>query len=142
VSIRIPYKKYPTQHTPCGFCYAASIPVNIALPVENSPRSKRFDAIIDSGAASCLFHAGIGRSIGLEIEKGEMAETQGVAGPSAIFLHDIFLYAPGGIISTRAGFSDALPIAGLLGMSGFFENFKVLFDATTLCCELERIFQS
>jgi hypothetical protein len=144
VSIKIPYKKYPTPHTACGFYYAASIPVNIALPARNSPRSKRFDAIIDSGASGCLFHASIGRSIGLEleIEKGEMAETQGVAGPSAIFLHDICLYAPGGIIATRAGFSDALPIAGLLGMAGFFENFKVMFDSTALRCELERIYQA
>lgn len=141
MSIKIPYKKYPTPHTASGFYYAASLPVSIALPAKNSPRSKRFDAIIDSGASGCLFHASIGRSIGLEIEKGETAHTQGIAGPSAIFLHDVSLYAPGGIIATRAGFSDALPVAGLLGMAGFFENFKVLFDSSALCCELERIYQ-
>ncbi|MFZ0794340.1 MAG: hypothetical protein WAM65_11245, partial [Candidatus Korobacteraceae bacterium] len=60
----------------------------------------------------------------------------------AIYLHDISLYAPGGIITTRAGFSDNLPIAGLLGMAGFFENYKISFDPVTLRCELERLYQA
>jgi len=116
--------------------------VNIALPVKNSPRSKRFDAIIDSGASGCLFYASIGRAIGLEIEKGKTAETMGVSGPTKIFLHDISLYAPGGIIETPAGFSDDLPIAGLLGMLGFFDHFKITFDPTALRVELERLYHA
>jgi len=142
VSLKIPYKKYPAPQTPGGFLYAASIAVNIALPEKNSPRSKRFDAVIDSGASGCLFHASIGRGIGLEIEKGEMTQTMGVAGSSNIFLHDISLYAPGGIIATRAGFSDDLPLAGLLGMAGFFEHFKIVFDPIAHCVELERLFRA
>jgi hypothetical protein len=142
VSLKIPYKKYPAPQTPGGFLYAASIPVNIALPAKNAPRSKRFDAVIDSGASGCLFHASIGRAIGLEIEKGEMTQTMGVAGSSNIFLHDISLYAPGGIIATRAGFSDDLPLAGLLGMAGFFEHFKIVFDPIAHCVELERLFRA
>lgn len=70
MSLKIPYRKYPAPNAPSGFCYAASVPVNIGLPAKNAPRSKRFDAIIDSGASACLFHASIGRAIGLDIEKG------------------------------------------------------------------------
>jgi len=59
-----------------------------------------------------------------------------------IYVHEISLCAPGGIIATRAGFTKDLPIAGLLGMAGFFENFRVTFDATALRVELERIYQA
>jgi hypothetical protein len=140
VSLKIPYKKYPAPDSPGGFLYAASVPVNIARASKNAPRSKRFDAIIDSGASGCLFHAAIGRAIGLEIEKGEPKQTLGVAGPATLFLHEIALYVPGGPVTTPAGFSDNLPIAGLLGMMGFFEHFRIVFDPTALHVELERLY--
>jgi hypothetical protein len=114
--------------------------VNIARPTKNAPRTKRFEAVIDSGASRCVFHGSIGRFIGLDIEKGTVEETLGVNGVSRMYLHDIVLYAPGGIINCRAGFSEDLPIAGLLGMNGFFDHFKVSFDPTAQRCELERIF--
>lgn len=66
----------------------------------------------------------------------------GVSSTSNIFLHDISLYVPGGMVATRVGFSDALPVAGLLGMTGFFEHFKVTFDPIAHCVELERIFRA
>jgi hypothetical protein len=82
-------KKYPAPQVPDGFFHAASTAVNIARSEKNAPRSKRLDAIIDSGASGCLFHASIGRAVGLDIEKGIVAETLGVTGPSKLFLNDI-----------------------------------------------------
>jgi hypothetical protein len=142
VSLKIPYKKYPAPNAPGGFFYAASIPVSIALPAKTAPRSKRFDALVDSGASGCLFHASLGRAIGLEIERGELTQTLGVAGPTNLFLHEITIPLPGGPITTRAGFSDNLPVTGLLGMLGFFEHFKVVFDPMALCVELERLYHA
>jgi hypothetical protein len=142
VSLKFPYHKYPNPQASGGYFYAATLPVNIALPAKNSPRSKRFETIIDSGASQCIFHAAIGRAIGLEIEKGELASTNSIEGASSLYLHDIALYLPGGIVPTRAGFSDKLPIAGLLGMTGFFEHFKVTFDPTALRVELERLYSA
>jgi hypothetical protein len=142
VSLKLPYKKYPDPQSRGGFFYAATVPVNIALPEHNSPRSKRFEAIIDSGASQCIFHSNIGRAIGLQVEKGEVVSTNSIQGPTKIYLHDISLYAPGGVLSIRAGFLDDLPIAGLLGMSGFFEYFKILFDPTSLRVELERLYRA
>jgi hypothetical protein len=138
VSIRIPYKKFPDTRGEVG--YFAAIPVNIALPAKNSPRSKRFEAIIDSGATRCVFHAQLGKAIGLDVIKGEPETTNGIAGPTTVYLHNISLYAPGGIIALCAAFSLDLPIAGLLGMRGFFDNFKITFDPTVLQCELERLY--
>jgi len=142
VSLKLPYKKYPAPDLPGGFFYAATVPVNIALPAKNSPRSKRFDAFIDSGASQCIFHAAIGRAIGLEKEKGQVVSTNSIQGPTDIYVHDISLYAPGGIVRARAGFSDALPRAGVPGMSGFFEYFKVTFDPTALHVQLKRLYKA
>jgi hypothetical protein len=141
VSLKIPYQKYPDPQARGGFFYAATIPVNIALPTKNAPRSKRFDAIIDSGASQCIFHASIGRAIGLEIEKGELVSTNSIQGETPLYLHDVSLYLPGGVVAVRAGFSDVLPIAGLLGMSGFFEHFTVTFNPPALRVELERVYR-
>ena len=142
MSIKLPYQKYPDPQARGGFFYAATVAVNIALPAKNSPRSKRFDAIIDSGASQCIFHASIGRAIGLEIEKGELVVTNSIQGQTEIYLHDISLYAPGGVVPARAGFSDVLPIAALLGMAGFFEYFKITFHPIELRVELERVYRA
>jgi len=138
VSVALPYKKFPDGKS--GSFYSVILPVNIALPTKSAPRSKRFGACIDSGASTCLFHASIGRALGFEIEKGEVQETIGINGPSNVYMHDVALYAPGGIIMVRAGFSNELPILGLLGMSGFFDHFKITFDPTSRTCTLDRIF--
>ena len=140
--MKIPYNKYPAPDTLGGYFYSASVPVNIARTEKNAPRSKRFDAIIDSGASESIFHASIGRAIGLDIEKGISRQTMGIAGPMELFLHDVTIYIPGGPIVTRAAFSDNLALAGLLGMLGFFEHFKITFDSTELQVELERLYRS
>jgi hypothetical protein len=142
VSLRFPYKKYPSKDGK-SFDLFAVLNVYIALPYKNAPRSKKIEAIIDSGACHTTFHSSIGKGIGLDINKGEAEETYGIDGKATTcYLHDISLYAPGGIIQIRAAFSDNLPVAGILGMRGFFEHFKVTFDPTAEHCEIERIFRA
>ena len=139
MSLRFPYQKYPNPQAVGGFFFAASIPVSLGLPGRNAERSKRFEAVIDSGATQCIFHASIGRSLGLLIEKGEAVVANSLQGTTTIFLHDVTLFVPDGVVPVRAGFSDALPIAGLLGMTVFFDHFRVVFDPLALCVELERV---
>lgn len=136
--MKFAYKKYPFRDG--GFAYSAVLNVNLALPARNSPRSKRFEALIDSGASRCIFHTSIGKALGLDIEKGDPENTLGVNGISRVYVHNVSLYAPSGIIAIRAGFSHELPLAGLLGMNGFFEQFRVLFDPTFEGFELDRVF--
>lgn len=76
----------------------------------------------------------------LDIEAGKPDETLGITGVERVFLHEVMVYIPGGPIKTVAGFSDNLSVAGLLGMTGFFEHFKIVFDPTTLRVELERLY--
>lgn len=116
--------------------------VQVALPAKNSPRTKRIEVYIDSGASRCLFHADIARFLGIDIKKCPIEVTQGISGNADTYLHDLALYVPGGPVIIRAGFKEELPAGGLLGMLGFFEHFIVTFDPTDKSCELTRLFQA
>lgn len=140
--MRFPYKTYPDNKG--GFDWWALLPVQISNPAKHSPPTKRFEALVDSGASRCIFHASLGRAIGLNIEKGEHDQTVGVSGkPTVIYLHNVSLHVPGGhILKIKAAFTAELPMAGILGRNGFFEHFKVLFDpsGTTAGFEIERFY--
>jgi hypothetical protein len=141
--LRYAYKSYPEQKGGTGWW--AVVSVQIANPARHSPPTKRFEALLDSGASRCIFHSSLGRAIGLSIEEGEIEETIGVSGkPSITYLHNISLYVAGGIIGIRAGFANDLPIAGMLGRKGFFEHFKVTFDPSSdpPGFEIERIYKA
>jgi hypothetical protein len=135
VKAKAPYKKYPIGAYP----HAPVLNVQIARRDKNSPRSKRFEAFIDSGASRCIFHTDIGKAIGLDVDKGKTEDTIGVSGQkSTLYLHDINLHTPAGVVAITAGFSADLPCAGLLGMEGFFQHFKVIFEPAMKHCEIER----
>jgi Aspartyl protease len=140
--VKIAYKAFPDSFgPPDSHLYSAMLSVQVALAVPNAPRTKRFEAIIDSGATRTLLHSDFASHLGLDVKSGEVEITQGIGGSEATYLHEIALYLPGGPVTTKVGFKDKLPVAGLLGMSGFFEFFKVSFDPDTLICELDRIYR-
>jgi hypothetical protein len=66
----------------------------------------------------------------------------GIGGEEEVWFHDVILFIPGGPVRVQAGFQESLPIAGLLGMSGFFEHFRMTFASASRQCELERLFKS
>jgi hypothetical protein len=134
--LKVPYKVFPDQFG--SHVYSARLEVSLALPTPHAPRSKRFEAIIDSGATRCMFHADIGRFLGLDIQSGHLEKTQGIGGSTDTWLHEICIYLPGGPVNIRAAFKEGLPVAGLLGMNGFFEHFMVTFIHSALHCEIER----
>jgi hypothetical protein len=136
----IPYKVFPDPQGRPG--YVALLNVQLALPALNSPRTKRFEAVIDSGATRCLFHADIAKHLGIDLKACPSYDTQGIDGPTPVYIHDVTLYIPGGPMQTSVGFKTDLPVAGLLGMSGFFDHFKVTFDSSGQFCELERIYHA
>jgi hypothetical protein len=116
--------------------------VQIALPIHNAPRTKRFEALMDSGASRCLFHSDFATYLGIDFKSCPIEVTHGIGGDENTYLHDLTLYIPGGPVAIKAGFKEKLPIAGLLGMAGFFEHFKIMFDGPGQVCMLERIYQA
>jgi hypothetical protein len=135
--VKIPYRTFPDRHG--GYVYSVNLDVSVSQPNAGSARTRSFEAIIDSGASRCVFHGDIGRLIGLDIRSGNREAVQGIGGLADTFLHDIALHAPGGPILIKAAFQENLSIAGLLGMNGFFEHFRITFDTSALTCEIERL---
>jgi hypothetical protein len=138
--VKIPYRVFPDKSG--TYLYSARLNVSIALPHKGAPRTKRFETLVDSGATRCMFDAGIGRFLGLNIQSGELEMTQGIGGLLNAYIHEIALYVPGGSVNVRAAFVEDLPVSGLLGMSGFFDNFTVKFDQSNLIFEIERIYRA
>ena len=136
----LPYKVFPDSYGSHG--YSAVLNVSLALPIPRAPRTKKFEAVIDSGATRCMFHADIGRFLGLDIRQGKLEKTNGIDGPTETWVHQVCLYLPGGPVNIQAAFKENLPCAGLLGMNGFFEYFTVSFIFSALHCEIERIVEN
>jgi len=135
--MKVPYGVYPDSFG--SHIYSATFGVSLAMPVRHSLRTKRFEAIIDSGETRCMFHADIGRFLGLDLTAGHRERTQGIGGPEETWIHQVSLFIPGGPVTIFAAFKENLPVAGLLGMNGFFEHFNVTFLPQALACDLERI---
>jgi len=104
----------------------------VSLIINHKP-TKRFEAIVDSGAGSCLFHASIAEAFGLKVDSVQPEPLGGVVGGAkgSVFYHQVKLVVPGGgsPIKITAGFSHQLSIGALLGRHGFFEHFTVIFDS-------------
>jgi len=98
--------------------------------------------VIDSGATRTLFHSEIAVHLGIDLARCETEKTLGIGGEEILYLHDIQLFVPGGPILTKVRFKEKLPIAGLLGMSGFFEYYRITFDGPAQQFTLERVYQS
>lgn len=82
-------------------------------------------------------------SPGIDLSRCPVELTMGIAGQNEdTRLHDVTLYLPGGPALVKAAFKDNLPVAGLLGMNGFFEHFKICFDGPGEFCSLERIYKA
>jgi hypothetical protein len=69
-------------------------------------KSKRFDALIDSGAFTTYFHSDVERAIGLSVESGSVGMLRGVvAGQVArVYYHKARLCLAEHIIPIQAGF--------------------------------------
>ena len=130
--MRFNYKIVPVKPSPVFPAETSAwIPViPVRLSYGHGKQSLAFEAIVDSGAADCLFHAQIGKQIGLDVEKGPKRDIGGVGQGATIeaYYHNVKLWVGTGMIQIKAGFSPNLSVAGLLGRRGFFENFIIKFD--------------
>jgi hypothetical protein len=114
--------------------------LTVSLVIGHAP-TRRFEAIVDSGSPSCLFHADIGEAHGLDIEAGRAGPLSGVVGGSKgnVYYHQVKLVVPGGMISIFGGFSRNLSVAAILGRHGFFEHYTITFDPSNKPPGLEII---
>lgn len=146
MSIRYSYKEYPVVQGDVRFASGTTfewVPLlNVSILYKHA-QSKRFEAMVDSGSPTCLFHSSIGKAIGIKIEDGKEGQLGGVIGGEIrkVYYHPIKLCIASNMISVVAGFSDSLSVAAILGRAGFFDNYSVTFDpcGTPPGLDLERI---
>jgi hypothetical protein len=103
------------------------------LPIPKNIRRLHYvEALIDSGASRCIFHAQIAESLGFDVREGIEESTIGVSGlQTRLYVHEVALYTVSGIMKIKAGFSYELPLAGLLGRRGFLSEFRFTLEPST-----------
>ncbi|MGZ8846020.1 MAG: aspartyl protease family protein [Pyrinomonadaceae bacterium] len=91
---------------------------------------KQVICLVDSGADVSLFHASIGRNLGIEIESGTYKEFEGIAGNLEAYMHDVELQIQDFAerVQIVAGFTESEGVDAILGQTGFFENYRICFD--------------
>jgi len=120
------YKRIPSDVDPKG--YTLHPLIQVSLRHKNNVVDLR--ALIDSGAADCLFHRSIGEALGIDIESGRPKDYTGIARQSVVgYVHEIGLRVQGMSewIKIEAAFIDA-QVPPLLGQGGFFDSFQVIFE--------------
>jgi len=94
-------------------------------------KSVRSPALIDSGSDFCMFHAEIGELLGINIRSGKKMVFMGTGGtPQHAYFHTVHYDIGGWNIQSYAGFSYEMKTMpyGLLGQTGFFNQFRIEFD--------------
>lgn len=131
--MRLAYRPYPAgESAPFGekFVWWPVVPVRI-VDQRMQIRTKSFQAVVDSGSSACFFHADCLKPFKITLKDGIKGDLGGIGKATAIpvYYHDIYILV--GLdwkIGVRAGFSEELSVGGILGRTGFFDSFKVIFD--------------
>jgi len=131
--VKFQYNQYPLYPTK-----AFPDKKSIFYPTFNltliNPKTKQvlpnYMVLVDSGASNCVFHAGIGEAIGIDIKSGKKAPLRGVTtGEGKQFFHEVTLVIKGNKVESYIGFSYDLKLPfGLLGQEGFFDKFRICFN--------------
>lgn len=104
----------------------------IPVRLRRGDSSVQAEALVDSGAASCIFNAQFAAALGIaNVEEGAKVQFQGISGnPLDGYLHSVTLEIGGNRFhNVEIAFSRAMPdnAANILGQEGFFDLFPVKF---------------
>src|SRR6266403_4598717 len=61
----------------------------LQVTLVNGTTHQQIVCLVDSGADECLFHASIGRSLGLDLERGTHKIFDGIAGSIDAYIHPV-----------------------------------------------------
>lgn len=115
----------------------------IPIRIKFGSQAVDYEALVDSGADLCIFHAEIGEVLGINIAEGKPREVFGVGGKSSLYyLHRVVIEVGGWAHEIEAGFmpnvSGHVMRYGLVGQKGFFGAFVVKFDFSKEEIELKK----
>lgn len=124
--MNIRYRKVDDATRPEGHWFYPLLRVFIRNGVNMQPVL----ALVDSGAADCIFSASLGEVLGIDVSSGrphqfhafDLQETKG-------FVHTVHLQVPGFShwVDINAVFIES-EVMAILGQQGFFEHYQVVFE--------------
>ena len=102
----------------------------LQVTLYNGTKRKQLVCIVDSGADDCLFHASVGRSLGIDVGSGRQKILDGIAGSIDAYIHPIEIQVQDldERVIIEAGFTESDGVDAILGEAGFFENFRICFE--------------
>ena|SRR3989344_4963242 len=103
----------------------------IPVTIKANTKFVIYEALIDSGADLCIFDAQLATILGVSLGKGKKKKVGGITGNLQFFyVHQVIIEVGGWDYEIEAGFMPNIPPYGygILGQTGFFENFVVKFD--------------
>jgi hypothetical protein len=85
----------------------------------------------------------VATAIDIKLESGNREQRNGVGGAQDVWVHSVQLFVGDQILEIEAAFAKELPIAGVLGRSGFFEHFRITFDPASdpPGLDIERVYK-
>lgn len=139
--MKFPYQKLPAE--PLETHPDRKNILRPVIPVHIISGNKRigYAVLIDSGADYCIFHAGIGEVIGLDVKNAKQMIYSGIGGvKQTAYFHHVTIEIGGYEHPYYAGFSydiETLPY-GILGQNDFFSYFIIIFDKEKGRIELKQ----
>lgn len=102
----------------------------VQVTLFNGAKRKQVVCLVDSGADDCLFHASIGRSLGIDVGSGRYKIFNGIAGSIEAYIHPIETQIQDfdERLIIEAGFTESDSVDAILGRAGLFENFRICFE--------------
>lgn len=130
-SLRLAYKSFPAAPLePFPNRQFVHRPV-VDILLMHGNKSIKYEVIIDSGADFCIFHAEMAHILGIPVDHEKRMIFHGTGGvPQTAYFHQIQIEIGGRAMDLYCGFSPdmkSLPY-GILGQTGFFDQFKIEFD--------------
>lgn len=126
LKMKFKYRTFKKQDDP-NIQYA-KMPL-LQVQLKHGKKSLDIECLVDSGAEDCLFNADVAAALGIDLTKGTAHKYEGIGNILvAGHVYPIMLKVKGfeTWIRIEAGFIDENEIS-LLGQTGFFENYEVIF---------------
>ena len=133
--MKFPYQEIPRNPTQAfPDLNSRLIPV-VPIVLRNGDKEFEIDALVDSGASSCMFAGMLGEGLGLDVKKGPSQEIYGLgSGSVRTYYHNVTLQIGNTVWEEYVGFCfNNFRVDGLLGQKGFFSKFKVSLDYQARC---------
>ncbi len=116
----------------------------VSVIFTNPQNRKRVEVhcLIDSGADDVFLSMEAAKALGVDVRKGSTKEYQGITSvPVLAHEHTLLMTVEHDThqFSVACSFLSDLPVAGLLGQNGFFDNYKVVFKRYKNIFELTPI---